>query len=77
MNEQPKNLEAFAAELDGLLPELEFARETHVQWRDCDQSWRDANPSIGDSAFHDGYVTIYDTRISTIKRAAAAMRSNP
>lgn len=29
-------LDALADELDGLLPELEFARQTHVEWRDCD-----------------------------------------
>ena len=64
-----------AAELEALLPELEYSRETHAQWRDCDQIHRDRNPSIGDSAFHDACVNTYDTRIATIKRAAAAMRA--
>jgi len=64
-----------ADELEALLPDLEFSRTTHVQWRDCDQCWRDKNPSIGDAGFHDQCVRDYDLRISTIKKAVAVLRS--
>lgn len=57
------------ARLKNIIPELEYARETHVQWRDCHQKYRDENPSIGDSAFHKKYVEIYDERIAAIKEA--------
>ncbi len=55
--------------LKALLPELEYSRETHVQWRDCHQKYRDENPRIGDSAFHQGCVETYDERIAVIKEA--------
>jgi hypothetical protein len=58
-----------AGKLASLLPHLEFSRKTHVQWRDCDQSWRDMNPSIGDSKFHDDCVKEYDNRIHFIREA--------
>lgn len=60
--------------LEALLPELEYSRETHVQWRDCEDKWRRANPQIGDKAFHAEMVRVYDERISTIKQAAEALR---
>ena len=63
-----------AAGLEALLPGLEFSRETHVQWRDCDQSWRDKNPSIGDVKFHDECVREYDKRIKAIELAVDALR---
>jgi hypothetical protein len=59
--------------LRALLPGLEFSRETHVQWRDCDQLWRDRNPSIGSSQFHDDCVKEYDERIATINDAIIAL----
>lgn len=74
MQERINALKSLADDLEALLPELEFSRETHVLWRDCDQIHRDRNPSIGDAAFHEACVKDYDTRISTIKRAASAMR---
>lgn len=55
--------------LKNLLPELEYGRGTHVEWRDCDQRYRDENPSIGDKEFHNKLVKIYDNRISTVKEA--------
>lgn len=58
------------ADLLSLIPDLEYGKETHRQWRDCDQSRRDANPDIGDSAFHDSLVDIYNNRIATVKFAA-------
>jgi len=63
-----------AEALEDLLPELEYARETHVQWRDCAQVFRDNNPQIGDSNFHAEMVVTYDKRISTIKEAATKLR---
>lgn len=63
-----------AEELEGLLPELEYARETHVQWRDCQQKDRDANPDIGDADFHERMVRTYDVRIETIRKAASLLR---
>lgn len=62
-----------ATGLEALLPGLEFSRETHVQWRDCDQSCRDKNPSIGDAAFHAGCVKEYDERINAIKAAVTVL----
>lgn len=63
-------IDEFPQKLRGLLPKLEYARETHRQWRDCHQSYRDANPDIGDSAFHQQAVDDYDERIRLIKEAA-------
>lgn len=65
--------ERIAARLDALLPDLEYSRETHVQWRDCDQRYRDENPAIGDAEFHAKAVSWYDERIAAIKEAAAAL----
>lgn len=59
--------------LNALIPELEYSRETHIQWRDCDQRYRDENPDIGSAAFHDEQVKIYDERISAINEAIAAL----
>ena len=53
--------------LKNLLPDLIYSKETHRQWRDCDQKYRDENPDIGDSEFHAKYVDIYDERISAIE----------
>lgn len=55
--------------LKNLLPELNYAKETHRQWRDCDQKYRLKNPDIGDRDFHAKYVDIYDERISAIEEA--------
>lgn len=63
-----------ANRLQALLSELEYARQTHVEWRDCDQSYRDANPHIGDSAFHQNCVSIYDERIDAIKEAVKVLQ---
>jgi hypothetical protein len=52
-----------------LIPELEHDRETHRQWRDCDESYRQRNPSIGDSKFHADCVAMYDERIRTARLA--------
>ena len=61
------NFSAHITRLENLLPELNYAKETHRQWRDCDQEHRDKNPDIGDSDFHAKYVDIYDERISAIE----------
>ena len=61
--------------LDALLPELEYSRETHVQWRDCPQHFRDRNPEIGDSDFHARAVADYDERIAAIKAASRELRA--
>lgn len=55
--------------LKKLLPELEFGRGTHIQWRDCPQIYREKNPDIGDIEFHQKCVDTYDERIATIKDA--------
>ena len=60
--------------LKKLLPELNYAKETHRQWRDCDKKYRDENPDIGDSEFHAKYVDIYDERISAIEEAVTFLR---
>ena len=52
-----------------MLPELEEGRETHRDWRDCDQVYRDRNPDIGDEHFHAQLVNLYDCRISMINAA--------
>ena len=64
---------AIAKRLQALLPELEDGRETHVQWRDCAQKWRDQNPSIGTSEFHANCVRYYDERIAAVKEAIEAL----
>lgn len=64
-----------AQRLSALLPELEYSRETHVQWRDCDQTHRDRNPKIGSSEFHAQCVTDYDERIAAIKEAVTALEA--
>ena len=51
-----KDKDSLLERLSALLPELEFSKETHRQWRDCEQIYRDQNPMIGDRAFHDTQV---------------------
>lgn len=72
-NPRREDVLAASQKLAALLPGLEFSRQTHVEWRDCDQSWRDRNPSIGDSAFHDKCVKEYDERIASINEAIKAL----
>jgi hypothetical protein len=55
--------------------QLEHHKQTHEQWRDCEQSHRDANPKIGDSAFHAECVENYETMISAVKYAAEFARA--
>jgi hypothetical protein len=55
--------------------QLEHHKQTHEQWRDCEQSHRDANPKIGDSAFHAECVEDYETMISAVKYAAEFARA--
>jgi hypothetical protein len=50
-----------------IIEELKYSQETHRIWRDCDQKYRDENPDIGDSEFHDNMVLTYQTRIDFIK----------
>lgn len=56
----------FIMRLKALLPNLEYSRETHVEWRDCHQKYRDENPRIGDAKFHQTCVDDYDERITAI-----------
>jgi hypothetical protein len=65
---------ATADRLEALLPELEYSRQTHVEWRDADDKFRLRNPAIGDSAFHASCIEDYDERIAAIKEAAALLR---
>src|SRR5687767_1983019 len=65
------------ARLSALLPELEFSRETHVQWANASPQAYAANPSIGDSAFHTQRIADYDERIAAIKEAIAALSTQP
>lgn len=68
MNDLQKRLKA-------LIPGLEYSRETHRQWRDCDQKYRDENPAIGDPDFHQKCIDEYDERISAIKEAIGALNT--
>ena len=61
--------------LKNLLPELNYTRETHRQWRDCHKKYRDKNPDIGNSEFHEKYVDIYDERISAIEEAMTFLQA--
>jgi len=63
--------------LKKLLPELEYARETHRQWSECPQEFRDKNPDSGDAEFHSKYVGIYNERISAIEEAVNYLQSQP
>lgn len=56
-------------ELESLLPGLEYSRQTHVLWRDCEQKYRDENPEAGDKEHHIQCIEEYDQRIATIKDA--------
>ena len=61
------------ARLRALLPDLEWGRETHVQWRDYLASGRapsGADRDVGDAAFHQRLVEIYDERIAAVCQAA-------
>lgn len=66
---------ASADRLSSLLPGLKFSRRTHVQWRDCDQKFRDENPDIGSSKFHAEAIKEYDERISTIEEAIGLLKT--
>ena len=55
--------------LENLIPDLEYGQETHRIWRDCDQKYRDAEPSLGDKDFHIKLVDTYENRILTVKDA--------
>ncbi len=55
--------------LEALIPELAEGQETHRIWRDCDQKYRDSNPSIGDKEFHTNMVKTYQIRIDIIRSA--------
>jgi hypothetical protein len=61
--------------LRALLPGLEHSRDTHVQWRDCDQHWRDLNPDIGTKEQHQMHIERYDARISAITEAIEVLGS--
>lgn len=65
---------ALIGRLEALLSDLEFSRETHRQWRDCDQSYRDQNPDIGDDQFHAQMMNVYDERISVIVDAIECLK---
>lgn len=69
--------DTLTARMRELLPKLEYGRETHVQWRDCDQKYRDAEPSIGTREFHAEMVDEYDERIACFKAAIAYIESHP
>lgn len=62
--------------LEALIPDLEDGRETHRDWRDCHQKYRDKSPDIGDKNFHARYVLIYDERISAVKEAIEFIKAN-
>ena len=62
--------------LNNLLPELEHGKETHRQWRDCDQKYRDENPDIGDKDFHTNLVKVYENRISCVTDALEYIKNN-
>ena len=62
--------------LRGLLPSLEYSRETHVIWRDCDQKYRDEQPSVGDKHHHEMCIADYDDRIAVINDAIKFIESS-
>jgi len=66
---------ALIERLEALLPELRYSQETHVLWRDCDQSKRDRNPEIGDPEFHDQCVKVYAERIEAITETMKVLRT--
>lgn len=68
---------ALLQRLRALLPELESGRNTHVEWRDCEQQWRDMNPHIGDPEFHAGCIRDYDERIACVHEAIAYVEAHP
>lgn len=64
-----------ADRLASLLPELEYSRGTHIQWRDAPKKWHEENPDIGDRDHHIECIGCYDNRIQTIKDAEKMLRS--
>lgn len=72
-----KDKDSLLERLSALLPELEFSKETHRQWRDCEQIYRDQNPMIGDPAFHDTQVELYEERIETILDTISLLKYLP
>lgn len=71
-----RSSESAANRLAALLPDLEYAQETHVQWRDCDQRYRDMNPDIGSAEFHAQLVREYNERIEAIREAIVCLRGD-
>lgn len=70
----PVTPERLLLRLEALLPELAYSRQTHVEWRDCDQVHRDRNPEIGSAEIHAQYVRDYDERIGAIQEAIEFLR---
>lgn len=65
---------AAADRLEALLPELEYSRQTHVEWRDCSIATRTSATKGIVAAYHDSCVKDYDERIAAIKEATALLR---
>lgn len=57
------------ARLTALLSELEYSRETHVQWANASAESLARNPNIGDRTFHLKCVEEYDERLAAINEA--------
>lgn len=62
--------------LNRLLPELEYSRETHVQWSSTSDEALARNPEIGSRDFHQQCIADYDERIAAIKEAATALAAS-
>ncbi|MFB2800450.1 hypothetical protein [Shewanella seohaensis] len=69
MEEITRSAQQLVERLNELLPELEYSRETHIIWRDCDQKYRDEQPAVGDVKHHKNCIAEYDKRIAVIKEA--------
>lgn len=69
-------LAALLKRADETITQLEYHRETHRQWAECDLSHNAANPQIGDNAWHAEVVKDYDRMLATVRdlrlRAATA-----
>jgi hypothetical protein len=71
------NIKRVVERLTALLPDLEYSRQTHVDWRDCESKYRVANPDIGDAEFHAQCVREYDERIGAIREAIDLLSEIP
>lgn len=66
------------AQLEAVLPEVEFGRGTHVTWRDWlrkDPENAKVNPHCGDADFHEKCIAEYDARLKAMRDAITCLRA--